>query len=60
MRKLSLILTGSPIYLNETEKFKEGGHDDITLDEYTYYDEDDLEEEEQEKEEVLSKDFQNN
>ena len=35
------ILTGSPVYLNETEKFKEGGHDDITLDEYTYYDEDD-------------------
>ncbi len=41
MRKLSLILTGSPVYLNETEKIKEGGHEDLTLDEYTYYDEDD-------------------
>lgn len=41
MRKLSLILTGSPVYLNETEKIKEGGHEDINLSEYTYYNEDD-------------------
>lgn len=50
MRKLSLILTGSPIYLSETEKFKEGGHEELTLDEYTYYDEDDQVEGEQDNE----------
>ena len=58
MRKLSLILTGSPVYLNEkksNEKIKEGGHEDITLDEYTYY-----EEEESDVDDFYSKDYLRN